>query len=101
MQLDQQSNRMTSPHHCFDTHERKLRSTWRWRCRYGSRPLRSASRLGTSAFAQNIVTDCDKYAADGLDPQRKAAGVDFENMNVALAFPACEGAVLQYRTVRA
>jgi TPR repeat protein len=53
--------------------------------------------LGTGAFAQSIVTDCDKYAADGLDPQRKAAGVDFENMNVALAFPACEDAVLQYR----
>jgi TPR repeat protein len=52
--------------------------------------------LGTSAFAQNIVTDCDKYAADELDPQRTAAGVDFKNMNVALAFPACEEAVLQY-----
>jgi TPR repeat protein len=52
--------------------------------------------LNTSAFAQDIVTDCDKYAASHLDPQRKAAGVTFENMNVALAVPACEDAVRQY-----
>ena len=52
--------------------------------------------LGTSAFAQDVVTDCDKYAADALDPQRNAAGVDFENLNVALAFPACEDAVRKY-----
>ena len=29
-----------------------------------------------AAFAQDIVTDCDRYAASRLDPQRKAAGVE-------------------------
>jgi TPR repeat protein len=52
--------------------------------------------LSMSAFAQDLVTDCDKYAADGLDPQRNAAGVAFESMSVVLAFPACEDAVRQY-----
>src|ERR1700691_1507664 len=52
--------------------------------------------LGTSAFAQNIITDCDKYAAHTLDPRRNTAGVNFEDINVALAYPACEDAVLQY-----
>ena len=49
-----------------------------------------------STLAQNIATNCDKYAADALDPQHITAGVNFENMNVALAYPACEDAVLQY-----
>jgi len=52
--------------------------------------------LRMSAVAQNIITDCDKYAADALDPQRIAVGIAFEDMNVALAYPACEDAVRQY-----
>jgi len=52
--------------------------------------------LGTSALAQDVVTDCDKYAANALDPQRNSTGVDFENLNVALAFPACEDAVRKF-----
>src|ERR1700688_439391 len=52
--------------------------------------------LSISAFAQDVITDCDKYAADALDPQRNATGVDFRNLNVLLAFPACEDAVRKY-----
>lgn len=50
--------------------------------------------LSTNAFAQEApVTDCDKYAASEFDPQRKATGVPFDEVNAALAVPACESAV--------
>ena len=52
--------------------------------------------LITAALAQDIVTDCDKYAASRLDPQRKAAGVDLDKIDLALAVPACEQAVRQF-----
>jgi hypothetical protein len=42
------------------------------------------------------VTDCDKYAANSLDPLRKTAGVNFIDLNPALAIPACESALRQY-----
>jgi TPR repeat protein len=52
--------------------------------------------LSTGAIAQEApVGDCDKYAASDLDPQRKAIGVPFDKINPALAFPACEDAVLR------
>lgn len=51
----------------------------------------------TSAFAQDApVTACDTYAASDQDPQRKAVGVPFDNVDPALAVPACEAAVRQY-----
>src|SRR5260370_42694684 len=42
------------------------------------------------------VTDCDKYAASPLDPERKAEGVPPDAVNAALAAPACERAVENY-----
>jgi tetratricopeptide (TPR) repeat protein len=42
------------------------------------------------------VTDCDKYAASPLDPERKTDGVTFGKINLALAVPACESALAQY-----
>jgi Sel1 repeat len=42
------------------------------------------------------ASDCDTYAADPIDPQRKATGVPVERLNPALAIPACESAVRQY-----
>ncbi len=42
------------------------------------------------------LTDCDKYAANSLDPQRKAPGVTLIALNAALAMPACEAAVQKY-----
>jgi TPR repeat protein len=42
------------------------------------------------------VTDCDTYAANSLDPQRKAAGVSLVELDAARAIPACETAVQQY-----
>jgi TPR repeat protein len=42
------------------------------------------------------VTNCDTYAADPFDPNRKATGVPFEKINPALAVPACESAVQEY-----
>ena len=62
--------------------------------RISSRP---AACFVHSAFAQDApVADCDRYAASDLDPQRKATGVPFANVNPALAVPACEAAVRQY-----
>ncbi len=49
-----------------------------------------------AAFAQDIVTDCDRYAASRLDPRRKAAGVELDKIDFALAVPACEDAVRQF-----
>jgi TPR repeat protein len=42
------------------------------------------------------VTDCDNYAADPIDPERKSIGIFDENLNPSLAIPACENAVRQH-----
>jgi TPR repeat protein len=53
--------------------------------------------LSTIAFAQEApVTDCDRYAASDIDPQRKAEGLPFDKINPVLAVPACEDAVRQF-----
>jgi len=52
--------------------------------------------LISPTFAQDIVTDCDRYAASHLDPQRKAVGVDLDKIDFSLAVPACEQAVRQF-----
>ena len=52
--------------------------------------------LAQSAGQDAPVTDCDKYAANSLDPQRKAPGVNLVELNPALAMPACESAVQKY-----
>ena len=52
--------------------------------------------LSTYAFAQDIVTDCDRYAASDTDPSAKAPGVPLERVNAALAVPACTAAVREF-----
>jgi TPR repeat protein len=53
--------------------------------------------LSANAFAQDApVTDCDTYAANDQDPQRKANGVPLAKLNPAVAMPACEAAVRQF-----
>ena len=51
----------------------------------------------TAAFAQASndapITQCDTYAANPLDPQRKTPGVPKERLNPALAIPACRSAL--------
>jgi tetratricopeptide (TPR) repeat protein len=42
------------------------------------------------------VTDCDTHAASDFDPQRVAKGVPLDNVNPALAIPACRSAVQRY-----
>jgi TPR repeat protein len=42
------------------------------------------------------VTDCDTYAASDLDPQRKAKGVPYDELNSALVISACESALRSY-----
>ncbi len=42
------------------------------------------------------VTDCDTYAANSLDPQRKAPGVNLIELDAKLAIPACESALQKY-----
>ncbi len=49
-----------------------------------------------ATFAQDIVTDCDRHAASYLDPQRKAAGVDLDKIDLVVAVPACEDATRQF-----
>jgi hypothetical protein len=59
----------------------------------------SSAFLTAAANSQTTeapTTECDTYAADPFDPQRKADGVPFEKINPALAIPACESAVRQY-----
>jgi predicted aspartyl protease len=51
--------------------------------------------LSSAVFAEDIVTNCDKYAASNIDPNAKAPGVPFDEMNSAQAIPACEAAVRQ------
>src|SRR5208282_2857795 len=51
--------------------------------------------VSTIAFAQEPpVSDCDKYAASDIDPQRR--GLPFDKINPVLAVPACEDAVRQF-----
>jgi TPR repeat protein len=42
------------------------------------------------------VVDCDTYGANSVDPDRKAPGVNFVELNAAIALPACEAAAQQY-----
>jgi Sel1 repeat len=50
-----------------------------------------------SAFAEDAPpTDCDTYAASNLDPQKKGAGVTFDEVDPAKAIPACLDALSQY-----
>ena len=58
----------------------------------GSRQPRSLDSL------EAPHTYCDNYAAHELEPQRMANPVALENINAALAVPACESAVQQYPT---
>lgn len=51
--------------------------------------------LSGGAFAQDIVTNCDKYAASNIDPNAKAPGVPFDEINSAQAIQACDAAVRQ------
>jgi clan AA aspartic protease (TIGR02281 family) len=52
--------------------------------------------LSSNAFAQDIVTDCDKYAASDTDPSAKAPSIPLEKVNPALAVPACATAVQKF-----
>lgn len=52
--------------------------------------------LSDNVFAQDIVTDCDKYAASDTDPSAKAPGVPIDTVNSALAVRACKAAVQQF-----
>jgi TPR repeat protein len=51
--------------------------------------------LSNSAFAEDLVTNCDKYAASNTDPNAKAPGIPFDEINSAQAVQACEAAVRQ------
>ena len=42
------------------------------------------------------LTDCDKYAANSLDPRAKGIGTAFEIIDPKLAIPACTDALRRY-----
>ena len=44
------------------------------------------------------LTQCDTYAANPFDPQRKAVGVPREKLSPALAIPACKSALAKFPT---
>jgi TPR repeat protein len=52
--------------------------------------------LSSNAFAQDVVTDCDRYAASDTDPGAKAPGVPFDKIDSARAIQACNAAVQQF-----
>ena len=52
--------------------------------------------LSSNVFAQDIVTDCDKFAASDTDPNAKAPSVPLEKVNPTLAVPACTAAVRKF-----
>ena len=56
----------------------------------------SLTLAANSQTTEGAATDCDTYAADPFDPQRKADGVPFEKINPALAISGCKSAVQQY-----
>lgn len=58
--------------------------------------LNASQARAQTAVQDAPVTDCDKYAANSLDPQRKTAGVNFTQLNPSLAVPACESALQQF-----
>jgi TPR repeat protein len=52
--------------------------------------------LSGNVFGQDIITNCDKYAASKLDSQGKDTGIPIDQLNPVLAVPACEAAIRQY-----
>jgi uncharacterized protein len=52
--------------------------------------------FSNKVFAQDMVTDCDKYAASDTDPAAKALGVPIDKVNSAQAVRACKAAVQQF-----
>jgi TPR repeat protein len=59
----------------------------------------SVSTVAVSAQSRGQeapVTDCDAYAADPFDSNRKAIGVPYQKINPALAVPVCESAAREY-----
>jgi hypothetical protein len=43
-----------------------------------------------------FITDCDAYAANDSDPQRKGTGLPFDKVNPSKAIPACVEALSSY-----
>jgi predicted aspartyl protease len=52
--------------------------------------------LSSGVCAEDIVTNCDKYAASNTDPNAKSPGIPFDEINSAQAIQACEAAVRQF-----
>ena len=53
------------------------------------------SLVSTMSTAQSAPNDCDRLAASASDPQKKAAGVSYGQLNAAAAMAACKKAVAQ------
>jgi hypothetical protein len=58
--------------------------------------LAAKSDQGSAPAQEAPPTDCDTYAASEHDPERKSAGVPFNQIDEGLAVPACEAAVKLY-----
>jgi len=54
-----------------------------------------AVMFGNPSASAEVVppNDCDAYAADDLDPQRKSVGMPINNINPSKAMPSCVEAV--------
>jgi tetratricopeptide (TPR) repeat protein len=53
------------------------------------------SLVSTVSTAQSATSDCDRLAGSASDPQKKAAGVPYGQINAAAAMAACKKAVAQ------
>jgi clan AA aspartic protease (TIGR02281 family) len=51
--------------------------------------------LNSGVAAQDLVTNCDKYAASNTDPNANAPGIPLDEIESAKAIQACEAAVRQ------
>jgi predicted aspartyl protease len=51
--------------------------------------------FSSTVFAEETITNCDKYAASNIDPNAKAPGIPFDELNSAQAIQACEAAIRQ------
>jgi tetratricopeptide (TPR) repeat protein len=55
------------------------------------------SKIAETETSQDApLTDCDKYAANSLDPRAKGMGIDFEKIDPKIAIPACIDALGRY-----
>jgi TPR repeat protein len=73
-----------------------MRSAWIMLSLVISGSILARASIGQARAQEVPVTKCDVYAASDTEPQHKFKNVPYDEINPALAVPACEDAVRQY-----